>query len=133
MSSNLPRAASMRCTLPSGVSAPSTAAAGNMARHAVSPARSDWPAKSQHALASAAAAILLSSSLTLAPLPSLATDGAAIGKCLLSSCQVPLAKCVTNPTCVANLLCIQTCTNRPLEHASNTPSVAAAHVLPPRG
>jgi len=68
----------------------------------------------KHALAGAAAALLLSGSLVVTPLPSLAyvTDGAAIGKCLLSNCQLPLAKCVTNPTCAANLLCIQTCTNR---------------------
>lgn len=66
----------------------------------------------QQAFASAAAALLLSSSLVASPLPSLAADSAAIGSCLLKSCQLPLAKCVTNPTCAANLLCIQTCTNR---------------------
>merc|ERR1719183_277339 len=61
-------------------------------------------------------AAALSVGLLSSPLPSLAkTDGAAIGKCLLANCQIPLARCVTNPTCVANLLCIQTCTNRPDE------------------
>merc|ERR1712166_3499 len=35
-----------------------------------------------------------------------------VSEALLKSCQLPLAKCVTNPTCAANLLCIQTCTNR---------------------
>merc|ERR1719387_2985338 len=69
----------------------------------------------QQAIASAAATLLLSSSLVASPLPSLAADSAAIGSCLLKSCQLPLAKCVTNPTCAANLLCIQTCTNRPDE------------------
>jgi len=69
----------------------------------------------QQAFASAAAALLLSSSLVASPLPSLAADSAAIGSCLLKSCQLPLAKCVTNPTCAANLLCIQTCTSRPDE------------------
>ena len=65
---------------------------------------------SQHAMASALAALVLTSSVSS---PSLAaTDGAAIGKCLLTNCQLPLAKCVTNPGCAANLLCIQTCTNR---------------------
>jgi violaxanthin de-epoxidase len=29
--------------------------------------------------------------------------------------RLPLARCVTDPTCTANLLCIQTCTNRPDE------------------
>jgi len=69
----------------------------------------------QQAFASAAAALLLSGSLVASPLPSLAADSAAIGSCLLKSCQLPLAKCVTNPTCAANLLCIQTCTSRPDE------------------
>ena len=51
---------------------------------------------SQHAMASALAALVLTSSVSS---PSLAaTDGAAIGKCLLTNCQLPLAKCVTNPT-----------------------------------
>jgi len=41
------------------------------------------------------------------------TDSSAIGKCVVSQCTVPLAKCVTtSPTCLANLLCIQTCTGR---------------------
>jgi violaxanthin de-epoxidase len=39
-------------------------------------------------------------------------DGAKIGKCLLSSCQLPLARCVADPICAANLVCIQTCTGR---------------------
>jgi len=64
----------------------------------------------QHAVVTA-----LSVALIAAPMPSLAADGAAIGKCLLSNCQLPLARCVTNPTCAANLLCIQTCTNKPDE------------------
>merc|ERR1719183_470139 len=65
----------------------------------------------QHTLTAALSVALLSS-----PLPSLAkTDGAAIGKCLLANCQIPLARCVTNPTCAANLLCIQTCTDKPDE------------------
>merc|ERR1719276_11445 len=42
-------------------------------------------------------------------------DGLAVAKCLLANCQIPLAKCITNPTCLGNLLCIQTCTNRPDE------------------
>ena len=72
----------------------------------------------QQTFASAAATLLLSSSLLASPLPSLAADSAAIGSCLLKSCQLPLAKCVTNPTCAANLLCIQTCTNSAPPRAS---------------
>ena len=41
-----------------------------------------------------------------------ATDGAAIGKCLLQKCQAPLARCVADPVCTANLVCIQTCTGK---------------------
>jgi len=61
--------------------------------------------------------ILLSSAcpLLLAPPPSLATDGAKIGACLLTKAPVALARCVTNPVCATNLLCIQTCTGRPDE------------------
>tara|TARA_B110001452_G_scaffold4261_1_gene3928 strand:- start:409 stop:1695 length:1287 start_codon:yes stop_codon:yes gene_type:complete len=87
----------------------------------------------QQAFASAAAALLLSGSLVASPLPSLAADSAAIGSCLLKSCQLPLAKCVTNPTCAANLLCIQTCTSRapppPPLAPSNQPS-PAPHASP---
>jgi violaxanthin de-epoxidase len=51
-----------------------------------------------------------------APFPALAaTDSAAIGKCLLQKCRLPLARCVTDPVCAANLLCIQTCTGKPDE------------------
>mmetsp|Transcript_135559 Transcript_135559/g.343007 ORF Transcript_135559/g.343007 Transcript_135559/m.343007 type:complete len:377 (+) Transcript_135559:1721-2851(+) len=35
---------------------------------------------------------------------------AAVAPCLLSQCQVPLAKCVLNPACAANLTCIIGCT-----------------------
>ena len=64
----------------------------------------------QHVLAAAVSVAVLSTPVS----PAVAvTDGAAIGKCLLANCQIPLAKCITNPTCLTNLLCIQTCTNRP--------------------
>merc|ERR1719460_3186018 len=43
------------------------------------------------------------------------TDGAAIGQCLLKKCRGPLARCVGDPVCAANLLCIQTCTGKPDE------------------
>lgn len=66
----------------------------------------------QHVLAAALSMAVLSSPLSPAVA---ATDGAAIGKCLLANCQIPLAKCITNPTCLTNLACIQTCTNRQAE------------------
>jgi len=52
----------------------------------------------------------------LAPAPAAAaTDGAAIGACLITKAPLPLARCIADPTCLANLACIQTCTNRPDE------------------
>mmetsp|Transcript_46207 Transcript_46207/g.128873 ORF Transcript_46207/g.128873 Transcript_46207/m.128873 type:complete len:330 (-) Transcript_46207:765-1754(-) len=68
-------------------------------------------------LSKAAVAMALAASLMMSPAPALSADGAAIGKCLLKSCQLELAKCVTNPKCAANLLCIQTCNGRADEAA----------------
>jgi len=39
----------------------------------------------------------------------------AVAPCLLSKCQLPLAKCVLNPACAANLTCIIGCTGAPDE------------------
>ncbi|KAL3807919.1 hypothetical protein ACHAXA_000358 [Cyclostephanos tholiformis] len=44
-----------------------------------------------------------------------ATDGAAIGLCLLNKCKIPLLKCITNPNCLANVICINTCNGKPDE------------------
>lgn len=44
-----------------------------------------------------------------------ATDGAAIGQCLLNKCRLPLAKCILNPNCLANVICINTCNGKPDE------------------
>jgi violaxanthin de-epoxidase len=41
-----------------------------------------------------------------------AADGAAIGLCLLKKCQLPLAKCILNPNCLANVICINTCNGK---------------------
>mmetsp|Transcript_57903 Transcript_57903/g.148950 ORF Transcript_57903/g.148950 Transcript_57903/m.148950 type:complete len:479 (+) Transcript_57903:2-1438(+) len=43
------------------------------------------------------------------------TAMAAVAPCLLSQCQVPLAKCVLNPNCAANLTCIIACSGSPDE------------------
>jgi violaxanthin de-epoxidase len=64
---------------------------------------------------SLAALLILGSTIAapiIAPTQAVASDGAAIGKCLLKSCQLPLARCVTDPTCAANLVCIQTCAGK---------------------
>ena len=44
-----------------------------------------------------------------------AADGKAIGLCLLNKCRVPLAKCILNPNCLANVICINTCNGKPDE------------------
>ena len=77
----------------------------------------------QHVLAAALSMAVLSSPLSPAVA---ATDGAAIGKCLLANCQIPLAKCITNPTCLTNLACIQTCTNRCAPACRSTVFLAVA-------
>jgi len=44
-----------------------------------------------------------------------ATDSTAIVSCLFQKCGVSLGKCVLNPKCLANVICINTCTGRPDE------------------
>ena len=66
-----------------------------------------------------AAATLLATTLAfnafLSPLPiepAHATDAEGskqIVSCLLTKCPVPFAKCITNPKCMANVICINTC------------------------
>ena len=47
------------------------------------------------------------------PLPAVATsDPGAIVSCLFTKCQLPLAKCIANPKCLANVVCINTCNGR---------------------
>ncbi|CAB9514621.1 Violaxanthin de-epoxidase, chloroplastic [Seminavis robusta] len=41
-----------------------------------------------------------------------ATDPGAIVGCLLSKCQVQFAKCITNPGCLANVICINSCNDK---------------------
>jgi len=46
--------------------------------------------------------------------PALATDASQskqIVGCLLKQCSVPFVKCITNPKCLANVICINTCNN----------------------
>jgi violaxanthin de-epoxidase len=70
-------------------------------------------------LAKGLAATVLATTLTFnslfAPVqPAQATDSAGskqIVGCLLQKCQVPFLKCITNPKCLANVACINTCNN----------------------
>lgn len=65
------------------------------------------------AAASVLAVGIATATLTTTPLPSLAaTDSGSIVSCLFSKCQLPLLKCIANPKCLANVVCINTCTGR---------------------
>lgn len=44
-----------------------------------------------------------------------AVDALKTCTCLLKECRVELAKCISNPSCAANIACLQTCNNRPDE------------------
>lgn len=70
--------------------------------------------------ASGVAATLIATSLTFSSIvpdsvqPALATDGEgskAIVGCLLQKCPGAFTKCITNPKCLANVICINTCNN----------------------
>ncbi|XP_019418765.1 PREDICTED: violaxanthin de-epoxidase, chloroplastic [Lupinus angustifolius] len=44
-----------------------------------------------------------------------AVDALKTCTCLLKECRIELAKCLSNPSCAANIACLQTCNNRPDE------------------
>lgn len=44
--------------------------------------------------------------------PAFASDGKAIAGCLFKKCRLPLAKCITSPNCLANVICINTCNGK---------------------
>ncbi|CAJ1961209.1 unnamed protein product [Sphenostylis stenocarpa] len=44
-----------------------------------------------------------------------AVDALKTCTCLLKDCRLELAKCLSNPSCAANIACLQTCNNRPDE------------------
>lgn len=65
-----------------------------------------------HGLKSTMLAVGISMATLSSPVPAVATDSAAIVSCLFSKCQLPLAKCIANPKCLANVVCINTCNGR---------------------
>ena len=83
-------------------------------RHA-GPPKEEWLSRQQrnNIVSSVVASLLLATQA----MPSFALDAATVGKCVLTECQLPLAKCVGNPKCLANLVCLQTCNGRPDETA----------------
>ncbi|MQM01092.1 hypothetical protein Taro_033843 [Colocasia esculenta] len=53
---------------------------------------------------------------TLLTVPSAgAADALKTCACLLKECRIELAKCIANPSCAANVACLQTCNDRPDE------------------
>lgn len=84
---------------------------------------SSWaPAKKvatnlQTTIMTAAVAVAVSlAAWTQAPAVSQATtDPGAIVGCLLQKCPLPLAQCIANPKCLANVICINSCNGRPDE------------------
>lgn len=60
-------------------------------------------------MAAAAAALVAVIGLNSSS-PALAvSDPAAVGKCVIAQCTAPLARCLTSPSCIANLACINSC------------------------
>lgn len=60
------------------------------------------------------AAVLLALSLMIIPTAE-ATDALKTVSCLLKECRLEFAKCIANPSCAANVACLNTCNNRPDE------------------
>jgi len=61
-------------------------------------------------------ALVVAGVLVARPTTALAEDKLAkVAPCLLSQCQVPLAKCITDLSCAANLTCIIGCSSSPNE------------------
>jgi len=54
----------------------------------------------------------LALSIAIATSPAQAAESAKIAGCLFQKCQVPLVKCITNPRCLANVICINTCNGK---------------------
>jgi len=64
-----------------------------------------------------AASALMAVALLAAPFQSAWAEEnlAKVAPCLLSKCQLPLAKCILNPSCAADLTCVIACSGQPDE------------------
>lgn len=63
------------------------------------------PEQKQRNAATAALSLAVLSGLTaLTPTAQAVENAAAVGRCVLTECQVPLVKCIGNPKCAANLV-----------------------------
>lgn len=61
---------------------------------------------------SSVVALGISFATLASPIPAMASDTGSIVSCLFSKCQLPLAKCIANPKCLANVICINTCNGK---------------------
>jgi violaxanthin de-epoxidase len=66
----------------------------------------------ENCVKSSVLALGLSMAAMTSPLPAMASDSGAIVSCLFSKCKLPLAKCIANPKCLANVVCINTCNGK---------------------
>lgn len=57
----------------------------------------------------AAAAAMVCAPMAVAPDAAIAADTVKIGSCLLAKCQLQLAKCLGDPKCFQNIVCLNTC------------------------
>ncbi|KAI4369471.1 hypothetical protein MLD38_017908 [Melastoma candidum] len=77
------------------------------------PERFHWP-RDWIQLPAVKLAALAACALLVVP-SAVATDALKTCTCLLKECRIELAKCIANPSCAANVACLQTCNNRPDE------------------
>mmetsp|Transcript_6684 Transcript_6684/g.14483 ORF Transcript_6684/g.14483 Transcript_6684/m.14483 type:complete len:346 (-) Transcript_6684:107-1144(-) len=64
------------------------------------------------AFGSAAIGLSLATGTLFQPSPAAAADTVVVGKCLLQNCRKELGKCLLNPKCFANVICLNTCNGR---------------------
>ncbi len=68
-----------------------------------------WKFDMRHAALGVASAFFYVSAMTGSPPPVQAADTIKIGTCLLKNCQYELFRCIIDPKCLANVICLNTC------------------------
>lgn len=113
-------AAAVAAAGPSRVSRPPRHAASN-APQARAVARSPPPTQpsafevARQPLARALASGALVLALAFGGQPAGALDAVKVGECLLQKCTGELARCISDPTCAANVVCLNLCNGKPDE------------------
>lgn len=71
---------------------------------------------SAQSAARTAAGVAIAIGLTLSPPPPAgALDSLKVGECVLQNCALPLARCIADVNCAANLVCLNLCNGKPDE------------------